>query len=99
MTSDTIQIAINNSLTRADNELAGVKLVNLSPDQNFFGGKGSALDSLSLVSFIFILEEEFAKATGKAIKIATQDILSKEEAPFRNLNSLESWLRRRASEL
>ena len=96
MTSDSIQIAIKNSLERADNELAGVKLKDLSPEQNLFGGKGSALDSLGLVSFIFILEEEFHKATGKTIKISTLDILSKEEAPFRNLNSLADWLRPKA---
>lgn len=94
-----INQVIQNALTRADNELAGVRLKGLSPEVNFFGGKGSALDSLNLVSFIFILEEEFTKVTGKPIKITTQDILSKDDAPFRNLNSLESWLTRKASEL
>ena len=94
-----IKEIIQNALQRADNELAGVKLKGISSEQNFFGGKGSALDSLNLVSFIFILEEEFTRMTGKPIKISTQDILSKEEAPFRNLNSLEAWLSRKVSDL
>ena len=99
MTGDWIHAALKSSLERADAELAGVKLHGLTEEQNLFGGKGSALDSLSLVSFIFILEEEFFRVTGKKIKISTQDILSGEEAPFRNLKTLENWLTRKASDI
>ncbi len=90
--NEKIKLVLKSSVERADFELAGVRLIDLKPDQPLFGGKGSALDSLNLVAFIFIIEDEFRKITGKTIKISTQDILSKEECPFRNLGTLFSWL-------
>ncbi|MES2528004.1 MAG: hypothetical protein V4598_13000 [Bdellovibrionota bacterium] len=90
--NEKIKLVLQSALERADLELAGVKLLDLKSDQPLFGGKGSALDSLNLVAFIFILEDEFKKITGKSVKISTQDILSKEECPFRNLDALGVWL-------
>lgn len=83
------------TLERARKELAGVRLENLSPEANLFGGPGSALDSLTLVSFIFILEDEIERATGTVMKVSTNDILSKTDTPFRNLKTLRDWLQMR----
>ncbi len=97
--SEKIRSVIVSSIERGDLELAGVKLNDMSPEAPLFGGKGSALDSLNLVAFIFILEDQFKKVTGKTIKISTQDILSKEECPFRTLASLEGWLSKKEAEI
>ena len=99
MKNDKVVTVIKNAIERADLEIAGVRLGELSSEQPLFGGKGSALDSLNLVTFIFIIEDEFKKITGKTIKISTQDILSKEECPFRHLAGLETWLSQRESEI
>ncbi len=94
-----MKLVLQSTIERADLELAGVKLLDLKPDQPLFGGKGSALDSLNLVAFIFILEDEFKKITGKTVKISTQDILSKEECPFRNLEALQGWIEKKEEAL
>ncbi len=99
MINDKVKAVLQNSIERADLEIAGVRLGELNSEQPLFGGKGSALDSLNLVAFIFIIEDEFKKITGKTIKISTQDILSKEECPFRHLEGLANWLSQRESEL
>ena len=90
-----VKKVIEQTLARARNELSGVRLNELTPDQNFFGGEAAALDSLNLVSFIFILEDEIKSVTGKSFKVSTNDILNKEEAPFKNLRSMEMWLTRK----
>lgn len=96
--SGGVKLVIERALARAADELSGVRLRDLRPDQNFFGGDGAIFDSLSLVSFIFILEEEILAVTGKKVKVSTNDILSREQAPFRNLISLETWLSRKIGE-
>ena len=96
---NSVTTIIERTLGRAENELTGVRLKNITPDQNFFGGSGAALDSLNLVSFIFILEDEILSVTGKKLKVSTNDILDKQEAPFRNLRSMEAWLTRKLGEL
>lgn len=93
-----VKMIIEKTLERAVNELAGVRLENISFDQNFFGGDGAVLDSLNLVSFIFILEDEIRSVTGKSVKVSTNDILSKAEAPFKNLRSMETWLTKKIAE-
>ncbi len=86
---------LNRAIKRADEEISGVKLQNLSPDAALFGEGKAILDSLNLVTFIFIIEDEFLKITGKKIKISAQEIVSKSDCPFRTLRTLEAYLRRK----
>lgn len=63
-----------------------------------FGLPGAVLDSLNLVSFVFILEEEVERATGVQIKITTQDVIETETPPFSSLGNLEQFLSRKIKE-
>lgn len=90
---------IERALDRADREIAGAHLKGLKADTPLFGEGKAALDSLNLVAFIFILEDEFLKFTGKKLKVSAQEILSREACPFRNLSSLETYLQKKNREL
>ncbi len=64
------------------------------PDDSvvFYGRPKAILDSLNLVSFVFILEEIVEEVTGLKIKITTQDVLDTEKAPFASMNNLVAFL-------
>jgi acyl carrier protein len=63
-----------------------------------YGSQGASLDSMGLVSFIFILEEEFQKSLGRPIKISAQDVLRGGDNPFSSLSALARFLKSKAGE-
>ena len=93
MNSDEIfKSIIMPSVQRANNEMPSFDLPNMDLSTPLYGVKGAILDSLNLVSFVFIIEEEFLRATGKVLKITTQDVLNSEVAPFSSLSTLRQFL-------
>ena len=78
---------VSHAIERANLELPGFD-AQLSDDLALFDTPGAVLDSLNLVSFVFILEEVFQANTGKPLKITTQDVLDAQLAPFRNVRSV-----------
>lgn len=90
---DVLQLAreiVASAVGRANLEIAGFE-VECKEEQPLFDGPGAVLDSLGLITFVFILEEEFATRTQRKIKITTQDLLSG-SAPFRNVRSLIEFM-------
>jgi hypothetical protein len=57
-----------------------------------YGAPGAVLDSLNLVTFVFMLEEEVAARYQHEIKITTQDVLDTDTAPFSSLENLSRFL-------
>ncbi len=91
---DTVSQIINGSFQRANNEIPGFE-ASPSPDLPMFDVPGAILDSLNLITFVFILEDEFARATGKKIKITTEDVLNNSESPFRSVEGISDFLLRK----
>lgn len=58
----------------------------------FYGKPNAILDSLNLVSFVFLLEEEIESAVNKKIIITTQDVLNTEQPPFASLDNLCAFI-------
>tara|TARA_Y100001970_G_scaffold144614_1_gene177595 strand:- start:4123 stop:4401 length:279 start_codon:yes stop_codon:yes gene_type:complete len=55
-------------------------------------GKNGVLDSLGLVSFLLIVEQEIVDGLGIEITIADEKAMSLKNSPFRNINSLKNYL-------
>lgn len=83
---------ISAALFRAQNELPDFGLTVEDASTPIFGTPDAVIDSLNLVSFIFILEDEFKKITGKDLKITTENIINSDAPPFQNLKTLEVFL-------
>lgn len=81
------------ALQRADDEMPNFQLTQLKKDSPLYGVQGAMLDSLNLITFVFIVEEEFERASGKKLKVTTQDVLNPENPPFANINSLTGFLK------
>lgn len=64
----------------------------LNGDTPIFGGKGG-LDSLGLVTFLITLEQKIEDNIGAKITIADERAISMKNSPFRNLRSLESFIK------
>jgi acyl carrier protein len=94
MNSDEIyKNIIGPSVQRANDEMPSFNLPDMDVTTPLYGVKGAILDSLNLVSFVFIIEEEFQRVTGKVLKITTQDVLNSEAPPFANLTALCQFLK------
>lgn len=96
LTEAQLSEIITASLNRALNEIPGADFSD-ADKKILFGKPDAILDSLNLVSFVFIIEEEFERLTGRTIKITTQDVLSSNAPPFMNLNSLKQFLSKKES--
>ncbi len=60
-----------------------------------YGKPNAVLDSLNLVSFVFLLEEEIEIVLGAKIIISTQDVLDPENLPFASLDNLSEFIIRK----
>ncbi|MES2527132.1 MAG: hypothetical protein V4598_08585 [Bdellovibrionota bacterium] len=82
------------SFQRANNEIPGFEATP-SPELPMFDVPGAILDSLNLITFVFILEDEIKKATGLKVKITTEDVLNNSESPFRSVQGISDFLLRK----
>lgn len=69
---------------------AGEKLAK-EPSSVCFG-LDAALDSISLLRLIAVVEERFRDVTGRAISLMDADVIAMRDSPFRTLGSLASYL-------
>lgn len=81
---------VASAVGRANTEIAGFE-VDLHDAVALFDGPGAVLDSLGLITFVFILEEEFAAKAHRSMKITTQDLLNG-QAPFKTVASLIAFM-------
>lgn len=65
---------------------------------SLYGTESSLLDSLGLVSFLFILEEVIEQETGRKIKFSAEDIMSPAINPFSSIKEMVSWLAKMLNE-
>lgn len=87
----SVQTIIIESLQELNEELENQNLENIDSNTKIFGGNG-ALDSLSLVSFITDIEEHISNEYGKEIVLADEKAMSAKTSPFRNVESLTTYI-------
>lgn len=83
------------AIEKAKDSIAGFRGQKIDEKTCLFGESGAILDSLNLVSFVFILEETAADVAGRKITIAAEDLSDTENNPFRDLLSLSRLLERK----
>lgn len=94
MTSDEIiKTILYPAIEKANQNMPNFSIGVLSESTPLYGETNAILDSLNLVSWIFLIEEQVQSVTGVDFKFSTQDILNREEAPFANLKSLSLFLK------
>lgn len=57
-----------------------------------YGAPGAVLDSLNLVAFVFLIEEEVTRQLKLAIEITTDDVLGANQNPFSSAACLREFL-------
>ena len=80
------------AIHRANETMPHFNLDNVDDTTVFYGLPGAVLDSLNLVSFVFIIEDEVERKTKKTIKITTEDVLETQTPPFANIGNLCRFL-------
>jgi len=73
------------------NEIREDKLI-INEDTKFIGSQ-SIFDSLDLVNFIILLEEEIFKQTGKQITLVNDKAFSRTKSPFYNVESITEYIK------
>ena len=79
-------------LNEINEELENENLNNPTSETKLYGGSG-ALDSLALVSLITDLEEKISDEFEKDIILADEKAMSAKTSPFRNIESLTSYIK------
>ncbi|MEA2019627.1 MAG: hypothetical protein U9N59_14395 [Campylobacterota bacterium] len=90
---EKIEKAIVEALEELNEELENENLNNPTSETKLYGGSG-ALDSLALVSFITDLEERISDEFDKDIILADEKAMSQRTSPFRNVESLTSYIQK-----
>lgn len=80
------------AITRANETMPNFFLEKIDDSVVLYGKPKAILDSLNLVSFVFILEEMVEELLNIKITITTQDVLDTETAPFASLENLSHFL-------
>ena len=79
-------------LNELNEELENENLNNITKETKLYGGSG-ALDSLALVSLITDLEDKISDEFEKDIILADEKAMSAKTSPFRNIESLTSYIK------
>lgn len=80
------------AIQKANETMPNFFLSKIDENIVFYGRPKAILDSLNLVSFVFILEEQVENYFKIKITITTQDVLDTETAPFASFDNLSQFL-------
>ena len=87
-----IEKIIIDTLKELNEELENDAFLNPNSKTKLYGGNG-AMDSLALVSFIADLEDKISDKFEKDIILADEKAMSAKTSPFRNIESLTSYIK------
>ena len=87
-----IEKIIVEALVELNEELENEAFLNPNSKTKLYGGNG-AMDSLALVSFIADLEDKISDEFEKDIILADEKAMSAKTSPFRNIESLTSYIK------
>lgn len=80
------------AIAKAEREIPNLNFKSFSDTTPLYGPSGAVLDSLNLVSFVFLLENFIESKFKKKIEITTADVLNTDQPPFANVHSLSRFL-------
>ena len=89
---EKIEKIIIDTLKELNEELENEAFLNPNSKTKLYGGNG-AMDSLALVSFIADLEDKISDEFEKDIVLADEKAMSVKTSPFRNVESLSSYIK------
>ena len=89
---EKIEKIIIETLKELNEELENEAFLNPNSKTKLYGGNG-AMDSLALVSFIADLEDKISDEFEKDIVLADEKAMSAKTSPFRNIESLTSYIK------
>ena len=89
---EKIEKIIIDTLKELNEELENDSFINPNSKTKLYGGNG-AMDSLALVSFIADLEDKISDEFEKDIVLADEKAMSAKTSPFRNIESLTSYIK------
>ena len=89
---EKIEKIIIETLKELNEELENDYFINPNSKTKLYGGNG-AMDSLALVSFIADLEDKISDEFEKDIILADEKAMSAKTSPFRNIESLTSYIK------
>ena len=89
---EKIEKIIIDTLKDLNEELENEAFINPNSKTKLYGGNG-AMDSLALVSFIADLEDKISDEFEKDIILADEKAMSAKTSPFRNIESLTSYIK------
>ena len=89
---EKIEKIIIDTLKELNEELENEAFLNPNSKTKLYGGNG-AMDSLALVSFIADLEDKISDEFEKDIILADEKAMSSKTSPFRNIESLTSYIK------
>nr|WP_279188932.1 hypothetical protein [Aliarcobacter skirrowii] len=89
---EKIEKIIIDTLKDLNEELENEAFLNPNSKTKLYGGNG-AMDSLALVSFIADLEDKISDKFEKDIILADEKAMSAKTSPFRNIESLTSYIK------
>ena len=91
MKKDEIYKIVESQLNELNNTLPEDQRFSVSKDTILFG-RGSSIDSMSLVSVIVDLESFFFDEKGLEISLTDDKAMTREISPFDNVNNLVDYL-------
>ena len=89
---EKIEKIIIDTLKELNEELENETFLNPNSKTKLYGANG-AMDSLALVSFIADLEDKISDKFEKDIILADEKAMSAKTSPFRNIESLTSYIK------
>ena len=89
---EKIEKIIIDTLKELNEELENDSFINPNFKTKLYGANG-AMDSLALVSFIADLEDKISDEFEKDIVLADEKAMSAKTSPFRNIESLTSYIK------
>lgn len=81
--------AIYDAIDELNPQLDGVTLAR-SEDTKLFG-EGAALDSLSLVNLVMMVEQNIMMETGQEVLLASEAAMSRKRSPYRSVGALADY--------
>lgn len=88
---EKIENIIYEVLKEINEELENETFLNPNLKTKLYGGSG-AMDSLALVSFIADVEDRISETFDKNIVLADEKAMSAKTSPFRNIESLSTYI-------
>lgn len=91
ITFEAIQSMMHRAIEKFNSQASHEQKLSKDFDAPLFGQSGK-LDSLGLVNFIILVEEEISLLSGSSVSLANEKAMSKNNSPFSTINRLQDFI-------